>query len=128
MQLASYLGVAFLLAPQQHGTIMTVRISAVKIQGFRKEGLVDCRREDSPIYYLYRLKSTVLRHLQSQGIGGLYIAVAVLLSMVCCCHTASNTTKVYLTLAVAAPALITSAVCLRISGGSFNGQFTWAWR
>ena len=37
--------------PQQNGPSVAARMSAAKVQGFMKGGLVDCRREDSPIYY-----------------------------------------------------------------------------
>ena len=49
----------------QYSTAMAARISAAKVQGFRKGDLVDRRWEDSPIY-----RSTLLHRLQSQGVSG----------------------------------------------------------
>ena len=44
------LGKALLLAPQQHATAMTqAKMSAAKVEGFRKGGLVDHRMGQSTI-------------------------------------------------------------------------------
>ena len=56
---------------------MAENMSAANVQGFRKGDFIDRRREDSLIYYLYWLKSTLLCGWHSQEIGRLYLALAV---------------------------------------------------
>ena len=52
--------------PLQHGTTMAARIGAANVQGVRKGDLANRRREDSPIYSLFRPRSTLLHRLQTQ--------------------------------------------------------------
>ena len=56
---------------------MAENMSAANVQGFTKGDFIDRRREDSLIYYLYGLKSTLLCGLHSQEVGRLYLALAV---------------------------------------------------
>ena len=56
---------------------MAARMSAAKVQGFRKGGLVDWKIRQSAIYGLRStLTLTLLRCLQSQAVGGLYNSIS----------------------------------------------------
>ena len=85
---------------------MAARIGAANVQGVRKGGLANCRQEDSPIYSLFRLRSTLLHHLQSQlGVRGQVLPPPMdklLTYGMFCFHPAASATEVRLALEVAA--------------------------
>ena len=53
-----------------HNTRQAARMSAAKVQGFRKGGLIDNRWEDSPIYLEADPRSTLLLVCNSRGLAG----------------------------------------------------------
>ena len=85
------------LTPQKYGTTMAARMSAAKVPGFRKGGLVDL---DLKIHqstnYMGKVYSFPLSTIP--GVGGV-IALVFLLRVLFCSHPAVNATEACLSLA-----------------------------